>query len=101
LQPSVFDIFATKPFLDELAASARAGKFKVGIVGMRVDERTLASDQLQHFVSGLDVPVLGFVRDTQNYIQAIARGLTIFDVAPGKVERDLQQWQAICSWLDA
>ena len=45
--------------------------------------------------------VLGFVRDTQNYIQAIARGLTIFDVAPGKVERDLQQWQAICQWLDA
>lgn len=100
LQPSVFDIFATKPFLDELAAHSRAGKFKVGIVGMRVDERTLASDQLQHFVDGLDLPVLGFVRDTQNYIQTIARGLTIFDVAPGKVERDLQQWQAICQWLD-
>jgi len=101
LQPSVFDIFATKPFLDELAASSRAGKFKVGIVGMRVDERTLASDQLQHFVDGLDLPVLGFVRDTQNYIQTIARGLTIFDVAPSKVERDLQQWQSICHWLDS
>jgi len=101
LQPSVFDIFATKPFLDELAASSRAGKFKVGIVGMRVDERTLASEQLQHFVAGLDIPVLGFVRDTQNYIQLIARGLTVFDVAPGKVERDLQQWQPICQWLDS
>ncbi|NBW51058.1 MAG: ParA family protein, partial [Betaproteobacteria bacterium] len=48
-----------------------------------------------------DLPVLGFVRDTQNYIQTIARGLTIFDVAPSKVERDLQQWEPICQWLDA
>lgn len=99
LQPSIFDIFATKPFLDELAASSRADKFKVGIVGMRVDERTLAAEQLQHFVTGLGLPVLGSVRDTQNYIQTTARGLTIFDVAPGKVERDLQQWQPICDWL--
>jgi chromosome partitioning protein len=45
--------------------------------------------------------VLGAVRDTQNYIQTTARGLTIFDVAPGKVERDLQQWQPICAWLSA
>jgi chromosome partitioning protein len=44
--------------------------------------------------------VLGFVRDTQNYVQVTARGLTIFDVAPGKVERDLLQWQSICNWLD-
>ena len=99
LQPSIFDIFATKPFLDELAASSRADKFKVGIVGMRVDERTLAAEQLQNFVTGLGLPVLGSVRDTQNYIQTTARGLTIFDVAPGKVERDLQQWQPICDWL--
>jgi chromosome partitioning protein len=101
LQPSVFDIFATKPFLDDLAASSRAEKFKVGIVGMRVDERTRSAEQLQHFVTGLEIPVLGFVRDTQNYVQVIARGLTIFDVAPGKVERDLQQWQSICNWLDS
>jgi chromosome partitioning protein len=101
LQPSVFDIFATKPFLDDLAASSKAEKFKVGIVGMRVDERTRSAEQLQHFVTGLEIPVLGFVRDTQNYVQVIARGLTIFDVAPGKVERDLQQWQSICNWLDS
>jgi chromosome partitioning protein len=101
LQPSVFDIFATKPFLDDLASSSRVDKFKVGIVGMRVDERTRSAEQLQHFVGGLDIPVLGFVRDTQNYVQVTARGLTIFDVAPGKVERDLHQWQSICRWLDA
>ena len=101
LQPSVFDIFATRAFLDELAASAQAAKTQIGIVGMRVDERTRAADQLHTFVNSLGLPVLGFVRDTQNYIQLPARGLTIFDVAPGRVERGLAQWAPICRWLDS
>jgi chromosome partitioning protein len=101
LQPSVFDIFATRAFLDELAASAQAAKTQIGIVGMRVDERTRAADQLHTFVNSLGLPVVGFVRDTQNYIQLPARGLTIFDVARSRVERDLAQWESISRWLDS
>jgi chromosome partitioning protein len=101
LQPSVFDIFATRAFLDELAASAQAAKTQIGIVGMRVDERTRAADQLHTFVNSLGLPVVGFVRDTQNYIQLPAHGLTIFDVAPSRVERDLAQWESISRWLDS
>ena len=100
LQPSVFDIFATRAFLDELAASRNAGRLHVGIIGMRVDERTIAADKLHAFVESLGLPVLGFLRHTQNYIHLAARGLTVFDVSPGRVERDLAQWEAICRWLD-
>lgn len=100
LQPSVFDIFATQDFLNELADSAQAAKIEIGIVGMRVDERTRAAEQLRTFVEATGLPVLGFVRDTQNYVQLAARGLTVFDLPPGRVERDLAQWQAICRWLD-
>lgn len=101
LQPSVFDIFATRDFLDQLAAHRRAGRAEVGIVGMRVDQRTRAAEQLQHFVDSLGFPVLGYLRDTQNYIHLAAHGITLFDVAPGRVARDLEQWQGICAWLDA
>jgi chromosome partitioning protein len=68
---------------------------------MRVDARTLAADRLREFVAGLDVTVLGELRDTQNYVQLAARGLTLFDIAPGRVQRDLEQWVPICRWLDA
>ena len=44
--------------------------------------------------------MLGTLRPTQNYVYLAARGLTIFDVAPGRVQRDLAQWQGICQWLD-
>ena len=99
LQPSIFDIYATRSFLDEIAEFRHADKLKIGIVGMRVDGRTSAADKLQEFVGGLGLPVLGHLRDTQNYIHLAARGLTLFDVAPGRVEKDLQQWQGICQWL--
>jgi len=100
LQPSVFDIFASRPFIDKLLES-HGSKLQIGIVGMRVDPRTISAEKLHEFVGSIGVPVLGYLRDTQNYIHLAARGLTLFDVAPGRVQKDLAQWQAICQWLDA
>jgi len=100
LQPSIFDIYATRAFLDELLESRRAEQLQIGLVGMRVDPRTIAAEQLQTFVTSLGLPVLTHLRDTQNYIHLAARGLTLFDVAPGRVAKDLEQWQPICQWLD-
>ena len=101
LQPSIFDIYATRAFLDELAETRHADQLDIGIVGMRVDARTIAADKLHEFVDSLGLPVLGYLRDTQNYIHLAARGLTVFDVSPSRVEKDLQQWQGICDWLNS
>ena len=100
LQPSVFDIFATRSFVDELVQNKHVGKTQIGLVGMRVDARTIAADHLHEFVDMLGVPVLGYLRNTQNYVHLAARGLTLFDVAPARVEKDLAQWQNLCHWLD-
>ena len=100
LQPSIFDIYATRDFIDKLLAHRNVDKTRVGLVGMRVDARTLAADRLREFMGGLGVPVLSELRDTQNYVQLAARGLTLFDIAPGRVERDLEQWAPIRDWLD-
>ena len=100
LQASVFDIFATRAFLDQLAENRHAAKLQIGIVGMRVDTRTISSDKLREFVESLGLPVLGYLRDTQNYVHLAARGLTVFDVSAGRVAKDLEQWRGICEWLD-
>lgn len=100
LQASVFDIFATQQFLNELHDLHVGDPERIGIVGMRVDERTLAAEKLQEFVATLGFPVLGFLRNTQNYVHLAAHGLTLFDLAPGRVVRDLEQWRALCHWLD-
>ena len=83
----------------QLAAFKGASGLRVGVVGMRVDARTIAADKLHEFVDSLGLPVLGYLRDTQNYIQLAARGLTLFDVNPTRVQKDLDQWQTLASWL--
>ena len=101
LQPSIFDIYATREFIDRLLANRPSARTQIGLVGMRVGMRTLAADQLREFMAKLGVPVICELRDTQNYVQLAARGLTLFDVAPGRVQRDLDQWAPLCAWLDA
>jgi chromosome partitioning protein len=101
LQPSLFDIQATHNFLLEVQAHKRAGKVSVGVVGMRLREGTISADQLRQFLTTLAVPVIALLRDTQNYVHLAARGLTLWDVAPSRVERDIDQWQSILKWAVA
>jgi len=101
LQPSLFDIHATHTFVRALLAHRRSDKVKFAIVGMRVREGTISADHLRTFVEGLKVPVLGFLRDTQNYVHLAAHGLTLWDVSSSRFERDLEQWKPIIDWVDA
>ncbi len=101
LQPSLFDIYATQAFLAKLAErGAMKEDGRVGVLGMRVDARTRAADQLHRFVEGLGLPVLGYLRDTQTYVQLAAHGLTLWDIARGRCERDVEQWQTLLRWAD-
>lgn len=98
LQPSLFDIQATHDFIGALKAHRRADKVAIGVVAMRVREHTISNEQLQAFLATLPVPVLGALRDTQNYVHLAARGLTLWDVGASRVERDLPQWEPILRW---
>ncbi|MBX3607027.1 MAG: ParA family protein [Piscinibacter sp.] len=101
LSPSIFDIHATHEFVRQLQAHRRSDKVQVAIVGMRTREGTISTDQLRHFLEGLKIPLLGFLRDTQNYVHLAAHGLTLWDVAPGRFERDLAQWEPVLKWVEA
>jgi len=101
LQPSLFDIQATHSFVQEVRQHRRGAEIKLGLVGMRVREHTRANEQLHHYLATLPVPVVGWLRDTQNYVQLAARGLTLWDVAPSRVERDLEQWLPLAEWVRA
>ncbi len=103
VQPSLFDMLATRQFLTALLAekAVRKGKADVAVVGMRVDARTRAAGELERFFATLELPVLAYLRDTQVYVQATAAGMTLFDLPPARAERDLAQWQAIIDWAEA
>ena len=103
LAPSLFDILATRRFLDEMIEEKALRKHPVEIVvvGMRVDARTRAAGELERFLAGRGLPVLAYLRDTQNYVQAAAHGLTIFELPPSRAAQDWEQWQPLTAWVDS
>jgi chromosome partitioning protein len=100
LQASIFDILATRDFLQQLAEekSLRQHDTFVAIVAMRVDPRTRAAGELERFLANTGLPVIAHLRDTQNYVQAAAHGMSIFDLSPARSEKDREQWQSLLAW---
>jgi chromosome partitioning protein len=94
LQASMFDILATQAFLERV----KSRNSNIGVLGMRINVRTRAADQLAHYVSNLGLPVLGYLRETQNYVQLAAHGATLWDVAQSRVEKDIDQWSELVRW---
>ncbi len=77
----------------------KKGESQVAVVGNRVDSRTLVADELETFLKSLGLPVFTYLRNTQNYIHCARDGYSLFDVAPSRVEQDLEQWKPLGRWL--
>lgn len=99
--PSVFDRESAAACHAELATLPRvaSGRCQVAAVGMRVDGRTRHGEVLRQWSDGLGMPFLGVLRETQLYVRALERGLTLFDLPSGKAAADLAQWEPILEWL--
>lgn len=102
VQPSLFDILATRDFLEALLQEKAVRKERafIAVVGMRVDPRTRAAGELERFLSLWDLPVLSHVRDSQLYVQLAANGMTLFDLPATRAERDMELWRPILEWVE-
>ena len=97
--PSVFDMAATEDFLGSIRQDMRGRRNAIGIVAMRVDPRTRAAAMLEEFLKHFTLPILSYIRHTQNYVNAAARGLTVFDPPSSRHRRDVEQWEPLLQWL--
>lgn len=102
VQPSAFDMAATQNFLEVLRneKSVRKEKIEVAMIGMRVDARTRAAADLSAFLGEAGFPVLTLLRDAQVYVQVAGEGLSLFDMAPSRIVREVEQWQPLLDWLE-
>lgn len=99
LVPSVFDMAATEDFLNAIRNEMRGRRGAIGIVAMRVDPRTRAAGMLEEFLKHFDIPIVTYLRNTQNYVNVAASGLTVFDPPRAKHRRDVEQWDPLVRWL--
>ena len=101
IQPSAFDIGATRDFLDKLAEekAIRKNKTFVALVGMRVNNRTHAAAGLAGFMEQTGFPVLTYLRNAQVYATAAELGVSLFDMRPSLVAQDVEQWAPLLDWI--
>lgn len=102
ISPSIFDLNASRDFLAILAQEKeiRAGRCQIGVVGMRMNARTLAATTLEDFLAESGLPVLAYLRETQVYVNAAFEGKSLFDLPPYLAFRELEQWDFLLSWLE-
>lgn len=102
VQPSIFDMTATRDFLDRLMEEKAVRKHKafIGVIGMRVDPRTRAAATLEKFLKQYDLPILTYLRDTMVYVNAAFAGKSIFDLPSYLAERDLAHWRPLIEWVE-
>jgi len=101
--PSPIDIRACTRFIQELLTAGQVSRHhtRLAVVANRVRENTIIYHQLEKFLNSLEIPFIGSLRESQNYIRAAERGLGIFEMAPSAVYQDLIQWDPIVDWLES
>lgn len=101
VQPSVFDIDASAAFLERLGdqKSVRKARCQPALIGNRVQARARSARQLETFIASRGLPALGWLRDSQVYVQTAAAGITLFDLPGRRQALDRAGWQPLLDWL--
>lgn len=99
--PSPIDIKSGLRFIMTLYRSGvLENKVKAALVANRARSHIRFNKILLDFLARVDLPLIGTVRDSQNYIRAIENGISIFDLPASAVKTDVEQWQSIIDWLE-
>ncbi len=101
--PSTIDILATSKFIDALLEVGKVERkeVKLAVVGNRVRDNTLISQDLDDYLGALKMPYVTNLREAQNYVRAYTRGLGIHELPEYLAWPDWEQWKPLISWLNS
>jgi chromosome partitioning protein len=88
----VFDLFKTSNSLEQLPTTAV-------IVNQAKSRTVMFRHLLDDVLNRLAFPVIGTLRDTQNYPVAAMDGKGIVELPARRVIKDLLEWRPILEWL--
>ncbi len=100
--PSAIDMRVTANFVAELIKKVRANNSHaiIGIVANRTMKNYQSYKSLVHFLAKLNVPFVGALRNSQNYIKAADSGVGIFEMPITDVKADMKEWKDVINWVE-
>ncbi|MCP5149675.1 MAG: AAA family ATPase [Ectothiorhodospiraceae bacterium] len=107
--PSPVDLHAASRFIDELVEVGRvlSRRVRVATIANRVRENSPGRLEIEDFLrsmklsDGRRLPFVAALRNTQNYVHAAERGLSVFEIAPSRAAHDVELWEPLLGWLES
>ncbi|MCR4303720.1 MAG: ParA family protein [Gallionella sp.] len=100
--PSPIDIHATADFVKELFlyGGARTSKAKIAVVANRVRSASSVYASLERFLNSLKLPFLTSIRDSEIYLQAVEKGLGVFEMDEAVTAAERRELLPILNWVE-
>lgn len=99
--PSAIDIHAASRCIADLLLVAKIDRRdgKLGVIANRTRKNTRSFASLMRFLDSLGIPVVGVLRDSQNYIRAAEEGIGVCEIRGRRAAADIEQIEKIVAWL--
>lgn len=100
--PSAIDIRAASTLIASLLLRAKVSRRmgRLGVVVNRARENTIAYRKLMFFLDRLSISVVTVLRDSQSYVRAAELGVSLHEMRPSEVQKDLARWCRLTDWLE-
>ncbi|MGI9341243.1 MAG: AAA family ATPase [Gammaproteobacteria bacterium] len=100
--PSDIDIHAASRLIADMLVVAKVSRRmgRLGVIANRVRDNTVGYRKLKLFLDRLSIVVTGQLRDSQAYVHAADQGLSIHEMQPSRVAKDIATWGPILDWLE-
>jgi len=101
--PSAIDTQAASKLIASLLLRAQVSRRMrhLGVIVNRARENTIAYHKFMAFLDRLSITVVSVLRDSQNYVRAAELGLSVHEMRPSEVRKDLARWRRLTDWVEA
>lgn len=102
VMPSAIDMRVAASFIADIVGKVKESKSTaiMGVVANRAQKNYHSYTALRDFLTALDIPFVGALRNSQNYVKAADTGIGIFEVPLSEAKQDMQEWRPILSWVE-
>ena len=102
VMPSAIDMRVAAKFIADIVGKVKDSNPNVimGVMANRSQKNYQSYRSLIKFLKAVDVPFIGSIRNSQNYIKAADTGVGIFEMPLSNVKPDMKEWEPLLKWVE-
>lgn len=102
VMPSAIDMRVAASFIADIVGQVKEVNATaiMGVMANRTQKNYHSYTALRDFLKALEIPFVGALRNSQNYVKAADTGIGVFEMPLGEAKQDMQEWKPILHWVE-